>query len=434
MSLFGAMNTAISGIAAQSAAFSNIGDNVANSQTIGFKRTDTSFEDYLTNSNALINDSGSVVARPQYVNDVQGTITQTDLPLGVAIAGGGFFQVSRATTDTGGVTGFSPQTMFTRAGDFALNKEGYIVNSEGDYLNAWKADSKGAIDRTAISPVQVNQAAYSPVATSSVALSANLPATPGNNAISSQVEVYDALGTAHTVQLSWAKSTTAANTWTVTMTAPDAQTPALGTADVVFGSTSGTAAPAGTVGTVTANSAGLTGSTYVADQPATLGFNADFGSGTQPITLNLGTFGQPNGLTQYAGTDYSLRSLTQDGVPPGSFSRVEVKNTGDIVANYDNAQSRVIGRIPVSTFAAADSLQRQDGQTFTATTASGPAQAKDAGAAGAGTIATGSLESSNVDIGKEFTKLITAQRAYSANTKMVTTADDLLQQTIDMKR
>ena len=105
MSLFGAMDTAISGLSSQSAAFGNIGDNIANSQTTGFKRVDTSFLDYLTTSNATQNEPGAVVAVPQYVNTVQGTISQTDNPLALAISGQGFFAVSEAqgTTATGPV-------------------------------------------------------------------------------------------------------------------------------------------------------------------------------------------------------------------------------------------------------------------------------------------------------------------------------------------
>ncbi|HST76840.1 MAG TPA: flagellar hook-basal body complex protein, partial [Acetobacteraceae bacterium] len=141
-----------------------------------------------------------------------------------------------------------------------------------------------------------------------------------------------------------------------------------------------------------------------------------------------------NGVTQYAGTEYSLRGLTQNGVPPGSFSSLSTRSTGDLVVNYDNGQSRIIGRVPVVTFNNPDGLQRQDGQAFTATNSSGTPLAEDAGTNGAGSLVTQSTESSNVDIASEFTKLIVAQRAYSANTKMVTTADDMLQQTIDMKR
>ena len=108
MSLFGAMNTAISGLSAQSAAFSNISDNVANSQTVGYKRVDTSFIDYLTTSNATENDSGAVVARPDYVNNVQGTITQTDNTLGLAIAGQGFFAVSQQDGEVNNIPHLQP--------------------------------------------------------------------------------------------------------------------------------------------------------------------------------------------------------------------------------------------------------------------------------------------------------------------------------------
>ena len=434
MSLFGAMNTAISGLTAQSAAFTNIGDNVANSQTVGYKRIDTSFEDYLTTSTAARSDSGSVVAAPDYVNDVQGTITQSDSPLSLAVNGNGFFQVSAASGQTNGLTTFSPQQRYTREGDFTLNKSGYIVNASGNYLDGWTVDPVTGVNSTTVAPIQVSQAAYSPVPTSTVTLAANLPATPDGTAIQPQIQVYDALGTPHVVEMNWTQVTGSPNTWSVSLNSPDATTPALGTATVTFGAPSGTAAPAGTVGTIVPSSGMLTGSSYIAGQSATLGFSADYGSGPQAITLNLGTFGQANGLTQFAGTAYSLGSLTQDGVPPGSFSGVTAKTDGSIVANYDNGQSRTVARVPLTTFAAPDALQRQNGQAFTATLASGAPQTKAAGTGGTQGMSVQSLESSNVDIAQEFTKLIVAQRAYSANTKVVTTADDLLQQTIDMKR
>ena len=107
MSLLGAMNTAISGLTAQSNAFGNISDNVANSQTIGFKRIDTAFVDFLTISSSDINVPGSVVARPDYVNDGQGSLTQTENPLSLAIAGSGFFSVSLKTGDTAGLPSFA---------------------------------------------------------------------------------------------------------------------------------------------------------------------------------------------------------------------------------------------------------------------------------------------------------------------------------------
>ena len=431
MSLFGAMNTAISGLSAQSAAFSNIGDNVANSQTVGFKRIDTNFQDYLTTSTATTNQSGAVVARPDYVNSVQGTVTQTDNPLDLAIAGQGFFTVSRPIGEVKGVPVFRNLPEFTRAGDFSLNKDGFLVNGSGDFLNGWAADAKGALDETVTVPIRIGQSGYSPVASANAKLAANLPASPDGKPIATQIPIIDALGRSQTLDLSWTPAATA-NTWDVSISQGGAATP-LGSATITFGAAGNPAAPEGTVGSVV-GAGGVTGSAYAAGGSATLSIAANFGAGAQAVTLDLGHFGQADGLTQYAGTTYSLRALSQDGVAPGSYSGVTMRPNGDVVVNYDNGQSRVQARVPIVTFANADALQRENGQAFSATRESGAAQTVESGTNGAGTLVASAVEGSNVDIAKEFTKLIVAQRAYSANTKLVTTADELLQSTLDMKR
>jgi flagellar hook protein FlgE len=287
----------------------------------------------------------------------------------------------------------------------------------------------------------VTQTVYNPVATSQVTLSANLPATPATGTgtptspITSDIDVYDSLGNLHTIALNWAQSST--NNWTMTMTADGTAIP--GTATVAFGSGGAGSTAAGTLSSVT--EAGLTAASPAynpassAAQPAWLSFQVDFGTGTpQTIQLNLGNYGQSAGLTQYAGTQYNLRGLTQNGVPPGAFSSVTTQTNGDISVNYDNGQSRVIAQVPIITFNDPNALQRQNGQAFTASPGSGTPLAEAAGTNGAGTLSTGSIESSNVDIATEFSKLIIAQQAYSANTKMVTTASQMLQQTIDMKQ
>ena len=444
MSLFGAMNTAISGLTAQSAAFSNISDNVSNSQTVGYKRVDTNFIDYLTTSNATQNDSGAVVATPNYVNNVQGTITQTDNPLGLAIAGQGFFAVSQQNGEINGLPTFSPQQYYTRAGDFQMDKNGYLVNSAGMFLNGWPVNPlTNVVNQNTLQPIQVTQTVYNPVPTTTVTLSANLPATPAagtataSSPISSDIDVYDALGTMHTITLNWIK--TAQDTWSVEVNSPDDNTAAdRGTADVYFGQpASGNPVPSGTVGGLAANAVDpgtIDPSPYAPNTAATVAFTTDFGSGPQTITINLGTYGQTNGVTQYAGTQYDLRGLTQNGVPPGAFQSVTTQTNGDIVVNYDNGQSRVIDQVPIITFNAPNQLQRQNGQSFTTSNNSGTPLAEAPGTNGAGNLVTQSVESSNVDIATEFSKLIVAQQAYSANTKMVTTADQMLQQTIDMKQ
>ena len=436
MSIFSAMNTAVSGLAAQSAAFGNISDNVANSQTVGYKDVQTAFVDYLTTSSATGNGPDAVVTRPEYLNSLQGTVSQTSNPLNVAISGQGFFPVSNAASISGTVVNFSTTPYFTRAGDFQMDKNGYLVNSAGNYLNGWAVDpTTSVVNQNRVAPIQVSQSVYNPVATSEVTLAANLPATPASAVpVSSQVSVYDALGTQHTVNLNWTQVAT--NQWTVGVDIPDDTVAAAsGTATVNFGpTTSGNPVANGTIGSIAAGTGTVTPGTFAANTPATLSFVANFPTGSQTITLNLGTYGASNGVTQYAGTQYTLRNLTQNGVPPGAFSSVSATSAGGVVVNYDNGQIRTIAQVPVITFNNPNALQRQNGQSFTATQESGTALANQASTNGAGQLVTGSVEQSNVDIASEFTKLIVAQRAYSANAKVVTTADELLQQTLDMKR
>jgi flagellar hook protein FlgE len=452
MSLFGAIDTAISGLSAQSFAFGNISDDVANSQTIGFKRVDTKFVDYITNSTATTNEPGAVVAHPEYINNVQGSITQTDNKLGMAIAGQGFFAVSQPTGQIKGVTTFNPQQFYTRTGDFTMNSTGYLVNSAGKFLNGWSVDpATNKVNQNALTPIQVNQSTYNPVRTQNVVLAANLPATPAagtataGSPLSSQITVYDALGTAHPVTLNWTQN--AANNWNVQIQVPDAVVTATdpnvnqnaGTANVQFGALSGNAVPEGTIGQIAsandptvAPNPDITTGGFIAGKPATLDFTTDFGSGPQVITLNLGTYGSSTGVTQFAGSTYSLLGLTQDGVQPGSFAGVTAQENGNIVVNYSNGQTRTIAQVPVVTFNAPNSLQSQNGQAFTATPASGTPLADAVGTNGAGTLVTGSVESSNVDIAKEFSQLIVAQQAYSSNAKVVTTANAMLLTTLQM--
>jgi flagellar hook protein FlgE len=193
--------------------------------------------------------------------------------------------------------------------------------------------------------------------------------------------------------------------------------------------------PEGTIGQIAASATDpgtITTGGYIAGQTATLQFTTNFGSGAQAIQLNLGDYGGTTGVTQYAGNSYSLLGLTQNGVPPGSFSGVTTQENGNVVVNYNNGQTRTIAQIPVITFNAPNALQGQNGQAFTATINSGTPLAEAASTNGAGNLVTGSIESSNVDIASEFSHLIVAQQAYSSNAKVVTTASQMLQATLQM--
>ncbi|MEA1675098.1 flagellar hook-basal body complex protein [Nitrospirillum sp. BR 11163] len=207
-----------------------------------------------------------------------------------------------------------------------------------------------------------------------------------------------------------------------------------------FGGTlaDGTQAAAGTLSHMDSTAVGSGNATVTADQgngsAATVGFDVDFGYGLQHFTLNLGNFGQSSGLTQFDGTNINVTSKVQDGSPAGTFKDVQINADGTVLANYDNGRQRTIAKVPIVLFNNPDALSRSTGNVFTETVDSGKARFNDTGVNGAGDIASSSLEGSNVDIASEFTQLIVAQRSYTANTKVITTADDLLQDTINLKR
>lgn len=436
MSLFGALTTAISGLNAQSRALGHVSDNVSNSQTVGFKRVDTGFVNFLTQSSNDSHSPGSVIARPDYTNAVQGTIEQSEDPLALAIGGQGFFSVAAARGTANGRPVFDERQFFTRAGDFRLDRDGFMVNGSGYYLQGWPADAAGNPDRTTLSAIQVNQQVFNPIATSRMELAANLPPTAPAAPVSAQMQAYDTLGTRHIVNLSFTQTTP--NVWSLAINVPtDVNAAARGTAEIRFGAGGPplvAAAPDGTIAGFGAVTGSVTAAAAAAGDPADITFDADFGQGPQSLTLNLGAFAEARGLTQFTASAFSVRNQTQDGVPLGSYAGLSMRENGDVAVNYDNGQSRVVARVPLVAFSDPDKLQRLDGQAFMRTVESGEARVTDASSNGVGKLVTGSLERSNVDIATEFTKLIVAQRAYTANTRLVTASDELLQETINMRR
>lgn len=497
MSLYSSMNTALSGMNAQSRALGHISDNVANSQTVGFKRTDTNFVSYISESSSDVHRPGTVLARPDFTNQVQGTIEQVENPLALGISGQGFFTAGLPIgKNLDGSSRFDARQFYTRAGDFSRNSEGYMVNGSGYVLQGWPV-TDGMVDKTQLSPIRIQEDVFTPTPTQELAFSGNLSAGGTTNQ-STSIQVIDTLGRSRALTLTFAPSaSTTDNTWTLSISSPDA-TPSttIGSINVAFGkdpmdwatsqtytvgstvsangnvyratavtgpsSSTGTG-PSHTTGSITEGGVtwayervappsqpdgtlselfGATGSlagsaATTGGGPATVTFNADFGQGAQAMVLNLGRFGVAGGLTQFASTGasgLSVNSFEQDGIPIGAFSSVTTQKNGDVRINYDNGQSRVVARVPITVFKDADRLQHLDGQAFLRTVDSGEARIVEAGEDGAGLLSVSAVERSNVDIATEFSKLILAQRAYSANTKIVSAVDDLLQETLNMRR
>ena len=446
-SLFAALGVSVSGLSAQSAALGNISDDLSNAQTTGFKTIGTQFESLVTASSATDNSPGGVRASPQYQNDVQGNIASSSTTTNLAVSGQGFFPVIAAVQTTTGGTSFT-NNYFTRQGDFTLNKDGYMVNSSGYYLLGYPVATDGTVNTSSTSEIQVSSLLDNPVATSTVTYAANLPASATAGAYTSTpstLQVYDALGSTHQVSLTWAK--TATNTWQATVVAANG-----GGLTDDYKAVFNVSAPTGTIASVTGVSAGyynsstgvLDGSAATLSAPAsstatagsaatiTLGNllfpGATSVSAPQSIGLNLGTYDAANGVTQYANSSstVAVSSFQQNGLGSGSFSNIGINSSGIVSINYSNGSTRQIYQIPIAQFNSPDNLQRVSGGAYQATLAAGTANLATAGTNGAGTIASSSLESSNVDIATEFTSMIQAQQVYSANAKTVTTLNQML--------
>jgi flagellar hook protein FlgE len=455
MSVLGALNAGVSGMDAQAAALSAISNNVANSQTVGYKETDTSFVDYVTQASATSEAPGSVAALPQYMNATAGTPTQTGNPTSLAVSGAGFFPVQLPVGTSGaGTAGFSPLQYYTQAGDFSPNNQGYLQNSEGYVLDGFPAANAAgtSFNTNALQPIQINQAPSPPVATQNVSVTGNVGSTPpaGTSSYTSSVQIFDAAGNQQTLNLNWSQVTAKGpvsatnpisatnpvvpNEWDLTVaTADGAQStsPML----VTFNSSAGAPGTIESIGAASApGSITATAPTLqTANSAATIGLTLNFGQGTQQVALNLGQFGTTNGITQFAGTSYAQSAPpAQDGLPQGNYNGVTIASNGNVVVNYSNGATNTIAQVPLANFADPDALQQQSGQAFTATTDSGVANIVAPGTGGTGTLVAGSVEGSNVDIATQFTQMIVAQQAYTANSKVITTANSMLQVAVNM--
>lgn len=462
MSLFSALTVAVGGLNAQSRSIGHISDNISNASTVGFKRIDTEFQSLVTQSTAALSDPGGVRARPAYQNDLQGNLVQSQSATSLAVGGKGFFIVREPVVSSSGTPTFTNENFYTRRGDFRLDKDGYMTNGAGFVMMGYSLNELGTRSDE-VEPVQISAQTDKPVATSAVTYKANLPASSpsGTDAIDfspSTVQIYDNVGSKHTLSFDWQKI--GSGTWRLAVNIGDGLANSSFTgfssgATFTTGSTGTIAAsaaiptqyldfafntsdPAGTINAITnrgsANFFTVTTDTSTG-QPATVTFNAKFAdAGNQAITLNFGKWDESSGVTQFDSTGLTVSSVEQNGIPQGSFRDLEVDANGFIYANYDNGRSRTLYQVQLAQFNSPTNLQREDGGVFSSTISSGPAITNDPGANGNGKIVANTLEGSNVDIADEFTKMIQAQRIYSANARTITTSNSMLEEVINIVR
>ncbi|MBM3546247.1 MAG: flagellar hook protein FlgE [Alphaproteobacteria bacterium] len=435
--IYGALFSGVTALNAQSQNMAAISDNIANVNTIGFKRTVARFSTLVTDTQSRGRYTpGGVQATPFQQIDRQGLIQATTSSTDVAIAGKGFFVVSTQSTQVAG----NAANLYTRAGSFATDLKGNLVTPAGYYLQGYKLDTAGnyltpaGVTTSAtdlFSNLQtVNLADRTSVAvpTRNVNLIANLPPTTGTTPTQqTNVTIYDSLGQPQQMELTW--TPTALNSWEVTLSFNPTSITAPTTAFTVVFNNAGQLTQ---VGTNTTPSASGVLSVSGIDFSAVVGTAAGV---AQPmaIDLNLGTIGQGNGLSQVAG-GYAINAITQDGVPPAGISGVWIDGDGFVTAVYANGLSNKIYRLAIATFQNPNDLQRRDGNTYSTTAASGDPQLRPANTGASGAISPFSLEGSTVDLAEEFTNMIITQRAYTAATKVITTADEMLNEVVRLKR
>lgn len=425
MSLYGAMFSGVSGLNAQSQALGMISDNISNVNTVGYKTSKASFSTLVTRQ-ALESfySPGGVRSSPVSAIDRQGLLQASSNATDLAISGQGFFVV----TDTS-APGTNDTRSYSRAGQFITDSEGYLQTPSGFYLNGWATDAAGTPTATntsvlsSLEPVRVNSVSGSATASSNIEIGANLPASAAIGATeTTNVQVFDSLGVSHDITYTWTKA--AANNWTLTAGASGVGTVEEG----AVGSTTPYSV------TVLFNSDGTPASFDGAATPPTLALSALTSSANDMVlTLDLGTQNTATGLTQYSST-YSTAFVNQDGVQFGNFYGVSVDDDGIVTALYDNGETLRIYRLPIATFPNPNGLDGQSGTVFNQSEKSGDYFLRYAGEANAGSIAPSSLEASTSDLANEFTNMIITQRAYAASTKIITTADEMLDELIRVKR
>jgi flagellar hook protein FlgE len=422
MSLSGALSSAISALNAQSSALSMISDNIANTSTTGYKTTSASFESLVTNSSSASSySSGGVTTLSKSNITTQGLLTATTTSTNIAIQGNGFFPVT--TSLTGG------STLYSRNGGFTTDSDGYLVNN-GAYLLGWRTDASGNVVGTAsegnMVPIDTSVAKTSSGATTATSFAANLPSdAAAGDTFTTSMPLYDSLGTSSTMQVTWAK--TADNTWSASFGQPTLASDSTKKLAV---------APTDTI-SVSFNSDGSLAST--SPSPATVSITGwTTGAADSTITLNLGTVGGKDGLTQLSSDlttpAVTIDSIESDGLAFGKLSSVAVGDDGIVNATYSNGETIAIYKIPVATFTAPDQLQAQSNGLYSTTAGSGTATLQASGTNGAGTIYGSELESSTTDTNEQFSSMISAQQAYSAASQVITAVNKMFDTLISSMR
>lgn len=433
MSITKAMQVAVAGLRSNASAVGKVSENIANAGTTGYKR---SFDNFVTVSPG--GGSGSSVR----VNGVQtvaesGTLANTSSVTDLAIAGSGYFVVSRVANPVNATDFF-----LTRAGSFLPDADGNLVNAAGYYLAGFQADPYGdigAVDTSSFASlrtVKVSDPGVTATPSSASSVIGNLPAGDTGTGVAtsplvSTLTYANPLGGAESLRLSWQASSTDANKWVLSIS--DAAGTVYGGVEASFHDSGAT--PGAPLSYAAVPNAALPPPAAFALDPATGQVTLTLNNGAVPqvLTLDLGLPGSYSGITQFAG-DYIPQQFDTDGRTVSAMKETEIDDKGTLWGVFGDGSRMRLYEIPVAMVDNPAGMLLADGNAWKLSTQSGAMYLYGSGEGGAGTVTSMALESSNVDIGTELTDLIRLQRAYSSNAKIVTTADEMLQEVTNLKR
>jgi flagellar hook protein FlgE len=409
------MSSALSGMRNSQTMLDVVGNNIANVSTVGFKSSTAIFSDVLTQtlqgaSAPTATAGGSSAAQiglgarlaGTMQSFTQGAIQSTGRNTDVAIQGDGFFVVDGAAGQ-----------MFTRSGALTLDANGNLTTAEGNLVQGWQGDVSGNVNTNADpGPVEIRVGdLLSPKQTTMVDLGGNLSAAAAvGYSTTLTLTGYDTQGNSIPINVSFTK--TAANAWTASATyGPTPTAVTLTDAALTFNANGELTAPVDRdINIAGGQIPGFTGA----------------------ISLALGGASSPGRLTQFAGTT-TAGIKNQDGGSAGTLQAFTINQQGVITGNYSNGRSRTIGQLAIAVFTNPTGLERVGG-AWTKSPNSGEPEIGTAGSGGRGLLAWGTLEGSNVDLAEEFTRLIVAQRGFQGNARVITTADEVLQEVVNLKR
>lgn len=437
MTISSSLNAGVAGLNVNASRLATISDNIANSGTYGYKRTVAEFSSLVISNSTGSYSAGGVRVTTSRLIDQAGAVVSTQNSTDIAVRGNGFLPVT--TGSAVGVAGTEVPLFLTSTGSFRPDADGYLRTSTGVTLLGWPADANGNIANfsrdtsSGLEPIQINATEFASEPTTMISLGVNLPATEtlpvtAGDPRELSVEYFDNVGTSQTITTSFLPSVPGAapgtNEWTMELTDSAQGGAVIGEYVIRFDGTTGSG---GSILSVTQN-AGAAGGAYDGTT-GILTVNALRG----PIDVNIGAIGTGDGLTQLS-SDFVPHTIEKDGSPVANLISTEIDENGFLSGNYDSGATRVLYQIPLAALPNANGLTANDNQLYQVSAASGDFFLWDAADGPTGEIIGFALEESNTDVAAELTRLITTQRAYSSNAKVIQTVDEMLQETTNIIR